>query len=121
MPQRGRHAGAPHTPGAARAGRRVAALDAGALRLRTVVGGRAVQEVSTVDTVFDVGALLSSVTRRTPLRPGEALLTGSPTGVGPLVPGDRVEVRIEGVGTPANPVAGTVPPGIGCPSGSGDV
>ena len=33
------------------------------------------------------------------LMPGDLLLTGTPAGVGPLRPGDAVEVEIEGVGT----------------------
>ena len=41
------------------------------------------------------------------LRPGDVITTGTPSGVGPLVPGDRVMVKLEGVGTLSNPcVAG---------------
>ncbi len=36
--------------------------------------------------------------------PGDLILTGTPAGVGPLSPGDRVEVEIEGVGVLANRV-----------------
>jgi 2-keto-4-pentenoate hydratase/2-oxohepta-3-ene-1,7-dioic acid hydratase in catechol pathway len=39
------------------------------------------------------------------LEPGELLLTGTPAGVGPLLPGDRVVVEIEGIGTLENEVA----------------
>ncbi|MEN8114569.1 MAG: fumarylacetoacetate hydrolase family protein, partial [Actinomycetota bacterium] len=38
------------------------------------------------------------------LLPGDVILTGTPSGVGPIVPGDRVEVEIEGVGVLVNPV-----------------
>src|SRR6266567_3229411 len=38
------------------------------------------------------------------LLPGDLISTGTPAGVGPLVPGDRVEVRIEGIGSLKNPV-----------------
>jgi 2-keto-4-pentenoate hydratase/2-oxohepta-3-ene-1,7-dioic acid hydratase in catechol pathway len=89
--------------------------DPGALPLRTVVNGRTVQEGSTADMVFGVGELLAFVTRWITLRPGDVLLTGSPAGVGPLVPGDRVEVRIDGVGTLVNPVTGAAPLGRGYP------
>ncbi|MGW1797521.1 fumarylacetoacetate hydrolase family protein [Streptomyces sp. NPDC001984] len=85
--------------------------DPGALRLDTLVNGRTVQDGSTADMVFGVGELLAFVTRWITLQPGDVLLTGSPAGVGPLVPGDRVEVRIEGVGTLSNPVVGTEPLG----------
>ncbi|MFF4211783.1 fumarylacetoacetate hydrolase family protein [Streptomyces sp. NPDC001796] len=82
-----------------------------ALRLDTLVNGRTVQDGSTADMVFGVGELLAFVTRWITLQPGDVLLTGSPAGVGPLVPGDRVEVQIEGVGTLSNPVVGTEPLG----------
>jgi 2-keto-4-pentenoate hydratase/2-oxohepta-3-ene-1,7-dioic acid hydratase in catechol pathway len=39
------------------------------------------------------------------LLPGDLILTGTPAGVGPLGPGDRVEVEIENVGVLANRVA----------------
>ncbi|MFB7501516.1 hypothetical protein ACFC09_43840 [Streptomyces sp. NPDC056161] len=77
--------------------------------------------MSTADTVSYVGARLFFVTRRIALRRGDVPLTGGPAGVRPPVAGDRMEVRTEGVGTPANLVAGAAPPGTGRPDGSGDV
>jgi 2-keto-4-pentenoate hydratase/2-oxohepta-3-ene-1,7-dioic acid hydratase in catechol pathway len=38
------------------------------------------------------------------LCPGDLISTGTPAGVGPMQPGDRVEVSIEGIGTLANSV-----------------
>ena len=38
------------------------------------------------------------------LRPGDIISTGTPSGVGPLQPGDVVEIEVEGVGTLGNPV-----------------
>jgi len=38
------------------------------------------------------------------LLPGDIISTGTPSGVGPLVPGDRVVVKVEGVGELANDV-----------------
>ena len=38
------------------------------------------------------------------LHPGDVIATGTPAGVGPLVPGDTVEVKIAGVGVLRNPV-----------------
>ncbi len=38
------------------------------------------------------------------LLPGDVILTGTPSGVGPIRPGQRVECTIEGLGTLANPV-----------------
>lgn len=39
------------------------------------------------------------------LFPGDLIPSGTPSGVGPVVAGDRMEVSIEGVGTLSNPVA----------------
>ena len=38
------------------------------------------------------------------LLPGDIISTGTPSGVGPIQPGDVAEVEVEGVGTLANPV-----------------
>ena len=38
------------------------------------------------------------------LEPGDLVATGTPAGVGPLAPGDVVEVEIPGVGILSNPV-----------------
>ena len=55
-----------------------------------------------------VEELFAFVTRVMTLLPGDVILTGTPAGVGPIHPGDRVEVEIEGIGILYNPVvAGT--------------
>ena len=38
------------------------------------------------------------------LEPGDVIATGTPAGVGPMIPGDVVEVEIEGIGTLKNHV-----------------
>jgi 2-keto-4-pentenoate hydratase/2-oxohepta-3-ene-1,7-dioic acid hydratase in catechol pathway len=38
------------------------------------------------------------------LEPGDLIITGTPAGIGPMEPGDEVEVRIEGIGSLKNPV-----------------
>lgn len=65
------------------------------------------QSGSTADLVFDVDAVVSFISRVMTLLPGDVILTGTPSGVGPIVPGDRVEVEIDGIGTLLNPVAGS--------------
>jgi 2-keto-4-pentenoate hydratase/2-oxohepta-3-ene-1,7-dioic acid hydratase in catechol pathway len=47
---------------------------------------------------------VSFVSRNFTLVPGDLILTGTPSGVGPLTPGDVVEVEIEKIGTLRNPV-----------------
>ena len=54
--------------------------------------------------VFDVPRLIADISHVMTLEPGDVISTGTPSGVGPLVPGDRVEVTIEGLGTLDNDV-----------------
>lgn len=62
------------------------------------------QGASITDLVFGVAELVEFITSAMTLLPGDVILTGTPAGVGPIVDGDRVEVRLEGIGTLANPV-----------------
>jgi 2-keto-4-pentenoate hydratase/2-oxohepta-3-ene-1,7-dioic acid hydratase in catechol pathway len=58
------------------------------------------------DMIFGIPFLLAYVSHVMTLEPGDLVLTGSPSGVGPLAPGDVVEVEIPGVGVLRNPVTG---------------
>jgi 2-keto-4-pentenoate hydratase/2-oxohepta-3-ene-1,7-dioic acid hydratase in catechol pathway len=79
-------------------------LDAG-VALETRVNGELRQQATTADLIFPIPALLSYVTAAFTLESGDVILTGTPSGVGPLQPGDRVEVSIPGLGTLTNTVA----------------
>ncbi|NND03911.1 MAG: fumarylacetoacetate hydrolase family protein [Acidimicrobiia bacterium] len=68
------------------------------------VNGDVRQSATTADLVFGVGELVSYVSRVMTLLPGDVILTGTPSGVGPIEVGDRVEVEIEGIGLLLNPV-----------------
>ena len=68
------------------------------------VNGEIRQSGSTADMVFGVAELIEFITRVMTLLPGDVVLTGTPSGVGPVVPGDRMEVEIEGIGVLFNPV-----------------
>jgi 2-keto-4-pentenoate hydratase/2-oxohepta-3-ene-1,7-dioic acid hydratase in catechol pathway len=57
-----------------------------------------------VDMAFGIPMLLSYISNIMTLEPGDIVSTGTPSGVGPLAPGDRVEVEIPGVGVLANTV-----------------
>lgn len=69
------------------------------------VNGEMRQMGSTRDMVFSVRQLIAFASSIMTLEPGDILMTGTPAGVGPLRPGDIVEVTIEGLGTLRNPVA----------------
>lgn len=68
------------------------------------VNGQVRQAGNTNDMVFDVWTLISHVSHAMTLLPGDVICTGTPAGVGPLLPGDVCEVEIEGLGTLSNPV-----------------
>lgn len=59
---------------------------------------------STRDMVFSVRQLVAFASSVMTLEPGDLLLTGTPAGVGPLQPGDLVEISIDGLGRLSNPV-----------------
>lgn len=68
------------------------------------VDGDIRQSGTTTDMVFGVGEIVSFISRVMTLLPGDVILTGTPSGVGPLVAGNRVEVEIERIGSLLNPV-----------------
>lgn len=74
------------------------------LTVRCRLNGETVQEGNTAQMIFPVDAIVSFVSRNFTLYPGDIILTGTPSGVGPLAPGDVVEVEIEKIGTLRNPV-----------------
>jgi 2-keto-4-pentenoate hydratase/2-oxohepta-3-ene-1,7-dioic acid hydratase in catechol pathway len=80
-------------------------LDPADLRLTCRVNGEMRQLGSTREMIFSVQQLIAFASSVMTLNPGDVLLTGTPAGVGPLVPSDTVEVEIEGLGVLRNPVA----------------
>lgn len=82
----------------------VAGRDLQALRLRLSVNGQVRQDGSTHDMTWSVAELLAQASQWTTLNPGDVVLTGTPEGVGPIVPGDRMEAEAVGVAKLRNPV-----------------
>jgi 2-keto-4-pentenoate hydratase/2-oxohepta-3-ene-1,7-dioic acid hydratase in catechol pathway len=74
------------------------------LSVVTRVNGEERQRGGAGQMVFSIPFLLAYVSRIMTLEPGDLLATGTPEGVGPLSPGDLVEVEITGVGTLTSPV-----------------
>ncbi len=79
-------------------------LDPADLRVRCEVDEVLRQDGRTRDLLHDVPAVLAFITSFMTLLPGDVVLTGTPAGVGPLEPGNVVEVSVEGIGTLRNPV-----------------
>lgn len=73
-------------------------LDPADLRVITRVNGQTRQDASTASMVYPVAQVLSYVSQYLTLEPGDLVLTGTPEGVGPLQPGDQVQVEVAGAG-----------------------
>lgn len=69
-------------------------VDPARLRVRCRVNGVVRQDGRTAHMIFDVPTLVAYVSRIMTLEPGDLILTGTPEGVGPLLPGDTCEVEI---------------------------
>ncbi|MEW6726148.1 MAG: fumarylacetoacetate hydrolase family protein [Bacillota bacterium] len=83
----------------------VSGLDPGRLRIEARLNGQTRQCSSTGRMLFNPFHLLSFVSRIMTLLPGDVILTGTPSGVGPMQPGDKIEVEIENIGNLMNMVA----------------
>jgi 2-keto-4-pentenoate hydratase/2-oxohepta-3-ene-1,7-dioic acid hydratase in catechol pathway len=79
-------------------------LDPTKLRVVTRVDGVVKQDGLTSDMIFDIPTLIEVISRVMTLEPGDLISTGTPEGVGPIQPGNLVEIEIEGIGTLSNPV-----------------
>ncbi len=79
-------------------------IDPSRLRLKTFLNGKLRQSSSTKNLIFPVSFLVRFISRIMTLNPGDIISTGTPAGIGPMSPGDRVDVQIEGIGTLSNTV-----------------
>jgi 2-keto-4-pentenoate hydratase/2-oxohepta-3-ene-1,7-dioic acid hydratase in catechol pathway len=79
-------------------------IEPNAVEVETWVNGDRRQAGSTKSFIFSIEELIARISAVMTLLPGDVIATGTPAGVGPLEPGDRVEVRIDGIGSLKNPV-----------------
>jgi len=86
-------------------------IDGSNLRIRCRINGETRQDSTTADLIFDVPALIETISNSVTLAPGDVIATGTPEGVGIgfdpprfLRDGDVVEVEIEGIGILRNVV-----------------
>lgn len=68
------------------------------------VNGKVRQRNNTSDLIFSIRKLVSYMSQAMTLLPGDVIMTGTPSGVGPIAPGDTVEIEIAPVGVLSNPV-----------------
>ncbi|HSU25929.1 MAG TPA: fumarylacetoacetate hydrolase family protein [Pyrinomonadaceae bacterium] len=80
-------------------------LDVADVRVTSAVNGQIRQDGRTSQMVFPVAFLVRYISRQMTLEAGDVIATGTPSGVGRLVPGDVCEITVEGIGTLKNEVA----------------
>lgn len=73
--------------------------------VETRVNRNVKQQGNTRDFIFPLDAVIRYIAQAMTLFPGDLIPTGTPSGVGPMVAGDVVEVSVDGVGTLRNSVA----------------
>jgi len=78
--------------------------DPGNLEIFCRLNGKVVQHSNTKNMIFSIPEIVAFVSANFTLQPGDIILTGTPSGVGPIKHGDTVEVEIEGIGVLKNPV-----------------
>lgn len=74
------------------------------LDISSWVNGQRRQHSNTKNLIFDVPYLVSWLSKAMTLEPGDVIFTGTPSGIGPVNPGDVMEMRIQGIGSLLNPV-----------------
>lgn len=79
-------------------------LDVSSVHVRAMLNGETKQDGDTADMVFKPAFLVSYISQIMTLLPGDLILTGTPDGVGPMKPGDTIEIEIDGLGRLQNSV-----------------
>jgi 2-keto-4-pentenoate hydratase/2-oxohepta-3-ene-1,7-dioic acid hydratase in catechol pathway len=77
-------------------------LDPSAVKVQSRLNGEVRQDSNTKHLIFNVPFLISFVSNVMTLEPGDVIMTGTPEGVGPMQPGDTIEVEVEGIGVLRN-------------------
>ncbi len=79
-------------------------LDGRDLSVRAYVNGQLRQDSRSRELIFTIPELITFITSVMTLMPGDIISTGTPSGIGPITPGDSVTVHVEGVGALTNRV-----------------
>mgnify|MGYP006266880175 CR=1 FL=1 len=77
----------------------------GSQRIETMVDGIVKQSEPISSMIFDIPTIINFVTSVMTLLPGDVILTGTPSGIGPMGAGDKVQISIEGIGQLTNTVS----------------
>lgn len=79
-------------------------LDGRDLQVRGYVNGGLRQDSRTRELIFTIPDMIEYISAVMTLLPGDIIATGTPSGIGPIKPGDQVTIHVEGVGALTNPV-----------------
>ncbi len=79
-------------------------IDPNAAEIASYLNGERRQASNTKEFIFPVEDLVSRISAVMTLLAGDVIATGTPAGIGPMQPGDKIEVRIDGIGSLKNPV-----------------
>ena len=79
-------------------------IDPHGLAIQLFQNGQLRQNSNTSQLIFNCYQLVSFISTNMTLLPGDVILTGTPSGVGPIQSGDRLEVRIQGLSPLVNTV-----------------
>jgi len=74
------------------------------LQVQAFVNGGLRQNSRTRELIFTIPELVEFISSVMTLLPGDIISTGTPSGIGPIRPGDQVTIHVEGVGALTNPV-----------------
>lgn len=74
-------------------------------KITAEVAGEIKQSARLNEMVFDIPTIINFITSAMTLLPGDVILTGTPAGIGPVVPGKEVKIAIEGLGELTNRVS----------------
>ena len=77
-------------------------LDTSNLKIQLLLNGEVKQSSSTKELIFSPSAIVSFLSQIMTLEAEDVILTGTPSGIGPMQRGDKVEVAIEGIGVLCN-------------------
>jgi 2-keto-4-pentenoate hydratase/2-oxohepta-3-ene-1,7-dioic acid hydratase in catechol pathway len=79
-------------------------IDPDNVSVASYLNGELKQKSSTSNLIFNIAAIVEFVTSIMTLEPGDLIATGTPSGVGPMQPGDEIAIEIQGIGRLVNPV-----------------
>jgi len=72
------------------------------LKIQSFLNNKLKQDSKTSNFIFKVEELISFISKVMTLNPGDIIATGTPKGIGPMKKGDKIEIKIEGIGTLRN-------------------